>query len=119
MKKLFALILSGALALSLAGCGAVTVDGNTPSNPSNASNGGSSAGGGTGSVGLAISTMNNPFFVTLSEGAEAKAKELGVTLIVADAGDDSAKQTNDIEDLVSRGIKVLIGHLRRPRGQRR
>lgn len=108
MKKLFALILSGALALSLASCGAVTVDGNTPSNPSNASNGGSSAGGGTGSVGLAISTMNNPFFVTLSEGAEAKAKELGVTLIVADAGDDSAKQTNDIEDLVSRGIKVLI-----------
>ena len=108
MKKLFALILSGALALSLAGCGAVTVDGNTPSNPSNASNGGSPAGGGTGSVGLAISTMNNPFFVTLSEGAEAKAKELGVTLIVADAGDDSAKQTNDIEDLVSRGIKVLI-----------
>lgn len=108
MKKLFALLLSGALALSLASCGAVTVDGNNPSGPSNSSNDGSSAAGGTGSVGLAISTMNNPFFVTLSEGAEAKAKELGVTLIVADAGDDSAKQTNDIEDLVSRGIKVLI-----------
>lgn len=104
MKKLFALILSGALALSLASCGAVTTGDESVKQPS----GGSSAGDGTGSVGLAISTMNNPFFVTLSEGAEAKAKELGIELIVADAGDDSAKQTNDIEDLVSRGIKVLI-----------
>lgn len=28
-------------------------------------------------IGLVVSTQNNPFFVTLKEGAEAKAKELG------------------------------------------
>ncbi|MDO5702033.1 MAG: D-ribose ABC transporter substrate-binding protein [Lachnospiraceae bacterium] len=61
-----------------------------------------------GSIGLSISTLNNPFFVTLSEGAEAKAEELGVELIVVDAGDDSAKQASDIEDLISKGISVLI-----------
>ena len=32
-------------------------------------------------IGLVISTLNNPFFVTLKEGAEAK-QELGYELIV-------------------------------------
>jgi ribose transport system substrate-binding protein len=62
----------------------------------------------TGPIGLSISTLNNPFFVTLSEGASAKAEELGVELITVDAGDDSAKQANDIEDLISKKISVLI-----------
>ena len=59
-------------------------------------------------IGLSVSTLNNPFFVTLKEGAEAKAEEMGAELIVVDAGDDAAKQTSDIEDLVSKNISVLI-----------
>ena len=63
---------------------------------------------GNGSIGLSISTLNNPFFVTLAEGAEEAAKELGVSLSVVDAGDDVTKQVSDIEDLVSKGISVLV-----------
>ncbi|MBQ8144981.1 MAG: substrate-binding domain-containing protein [Butyricicoccus sp.] len=63
---------------------------------------------GNGSIGLAVSTQNNPFFVTLVEGAQAAADKLGVKLQVTDAGDDAAKQTTDIETLVSSGISVLI-----------
>ena len=63
---------------------------------------------GNGSIGLSVSTLNNPFFVTLVEGAEAAAKELGVSLSVVDAGDDVTKQVSDIEDLVSKGISVLV-----------
>ena len=59
-------------------------------------------------VGLSVSTQNNPFFVTLVDGARQKANELGIDLVVVDAGDDSAKQTNDIEDLISRNVKVVI-----------
>lgn len=106
MKKITALLLTAALALSMAGCNAVSIDGSSSSSSGNDS--ASSADTGTGSVGLSISTMNNPFFVTLAEGAEAKANELGVELISVDAGDDSAKQAGDIEDLISKGIKVLI-----------
>lgn len=106
MKKITAMLLTAALALSMAGCNAVSIDGSSPSSSGNDS--ASSADTGTGSVGLSISTMNNPFFVTLAEGAEAKANELGVELISVDAGDDSAKQAGDIEDLISKGIKVLI-----------
>ena len=63
---------------------------------------------GNGSIGLSVSTLNNPFFVTLVEGAEAAAKELGVSLSVVDAGDDVTKQVSDIEDLVNKGISVLV-----------
>jgi ribose transport system substrate-binding protein len=52
--------------------------------------------------------MNNPFFVTLSEGAEAEAKELGMEIVTVDAGDDTAKQASDIEDLISKNVSVLI-----------
>jgi ribose transport system substrate-binding protein len=69
--------------------------------------GGSSAGS-TQTVGFSVSTLNNPFFVTLSDGAKNAAKEKGIQLTVVDAGDDSAKQISDIEDLISKNIKVLI-----------
>lgn len=65
------------------------------------------AGGGQ-AVGFSVSTLNNPFFVTLSDGAKNAAKEKGIELTVVDAGDDSAKQISDIEDLISKNIKVLI-----------
>ena len=63
---------------------------------------------GNGTIGLSVSTQNNPFFVTLVEGAEAAAAKEGVEISVADAGDDVTKQVSDIEDLVAKGISVLI-----------
>lgn len=59
-------------------------------------------------VGLSISTLNNPFFVNLKKGAEKKAKELGMELIVVDAQNDAAKQTNDVEDLIQKGADVIV-----------
>lgn len=59
-------------------------------------------------VGLSVSTLNNPFFVSLSEGAKQKAKELNINLSVVNASDDTAKQTSDIEDLISKNVQVII-----------
>ena len=59
-------------------------------------------------VGFSVSTLNNPFFVTLVDGARAKAAELGVQLIVLDAGDDASRQASDMEDLISRRVRVII-----------
>lgn len=59
-------------------------------------------------VGLSISTLNNPFFVTLTDGAKAAANDNNIELIVVDAGDDVAKQTSGIEDLISRDVSVII-----------
>ena len=98
MKKVLALILCLALVMSLAGCVRIVIDGEESSTQVSAN----------GTIGLAVSTQNNPFFVSLVEGAEKQAATLGVKITVADAGDDAAKQTSDIEDLVASGISVLI-----------
>ena len=98
MKKILALLCSVVLALGCTGC-MITIDGE-----------GTAAASGTvnNSIGLSVSTQNNPFFVTLVESAEAAAQELGVKLTVVDAGDDVTKQASDIEDLVSKQVGVLI-----------
>jgi len=59
-------------------------------------------------VGLSVSTLDNPFFVTLRDGAQAMADELGLELLVTDARDSVSTQISDIEDLVIRGVDVLI-----------
>jgi ribose transport system substrate-binding protein len=109
-KKLIALLMAAAMTLALASCSAVSVDGEKKeAAPAEGSAPAATAeAAGDGSVGMSISTLNNPFFVTLSEGAKAKAEESGVNLITVDAGDDPAKQTSDIEDLISKNISVLI-----------
>ncbi len=64
-------------------------------------------------IGLSISTLNNPFFVSLKDGAEEEAKAQGATLQVADAQDDAAKQASDIEDMIQ---KESRSHLDQPNG---
>ncbi len=59
-------------------------------------------------IGLAISTQNNPFFVSLKQGAEEEAKKLGLKLVVVDANDDSSKQAAGVDDLLQQKVKVLL-----------
>lgn len=59
-------------------------------------------------LGLSLSTLNNPFFVTLKDGAEAAAKAAGVQLVVVDAQDDAAKEATNIEDLIQQGVSALL-----------
>lgn len=66
------------------------------------------AGASSKKIGLAVSTLNNPFFVTLKEGAEAKAKELGYELVVTDAQDDPAKQAGQVDDLIQKKVGVIL-----------
>lgn len=102
IKKIATILFAGILAITTAGCSAITIDGENGNNNSSGKNNG---GGG---IGFSVSTLNNPFFVSLSEGAKAKAKEKNAQLIVVDAGDDAAKQASDVEDLISKNISVLI-----------
>jgi ribose transport system substrate-binding protein len=59
-------------------------------------------------IGLVLSTLNNPFFVTLKEGAEAKAKELGFELIVLDSQNDPGKELANVEDLITKNVAVIL-----------
>jgi len=76
------------------------------------SNGDGNAAGDTGGqkikLGLSISTLNNPFFVSVKDGVMAEAKNHGIDVIVIDAQNDSAKQGNDVEDLLQQGVTALL-----------
>ena len=99
LKKLAALLLAMVMTFAMVGCGGAAIEGEGEADANYEGNG---------SIGLSVSTLSNPFFVTLADGAQKKADEAGVTLITVDAGDDAAKQVSDIEDLISKKISVLI-----------
>src|SRR2546430_16202429 len=58
-------------------------------------------------VGLSLSTVNNPFFVDLRDGAKAAAKKMNVNLVVVDAQNDSAREASQIEDLIQKKVAVI------------
>jgi ribose transport system substrate-binding protein len=60
------------------------------------------------SLGLVLSTLNNPFFVTLRDGAQQAADAAGTKLIIVDAQDDSAKMTAGIEDLITKKVSAIL-----------
>src|SRR5688572_25668755 len=59
-------------------------------------------------IGLSVSTLNNPFFVSLKDGVVNEAEALGMEVIIVDAQNDSAKQVNDVEDLIQQGVDALL-----------
>lgn len=59
-------------------------------------------------IGLSVSTLNNPFFVSLKDGVMKEAKAKGMHVTVVDAQNDSAKQVNDVQDLLQQGVDVLL-----------
>ena len=61
-------------------------------------------------VGLITKTNNNPFFVKMKEGADAKAKELGVELrsFAGKYDGDNEGQVAAVESLISAGAKGIL-----------
>ncbi len=59
-------------------------------------------------IGLSISTLSNPFFVTLLKNAEKAAVLHGFRLDALDARNDEAQQLADIEGLINKKISALI-----------
>lgn len=69
--------------------------------------GGGGEGGGP-RIGLSISTLNNPFFVTLRNGAQQAANKEGAKLIIADAQDDAATQQDDVQNFVTQQVDAIL-----------
>ena len=59
-------------------------------------------------IGIVLSTLNNPFFVTMKNGAEEESKKLGYELIVLDSQDDPVKERSNVEDLIQLGVVALL-----------
>ncbi|EGT0013959.1 ribose ABC transporter substrate-binding protein RbsB [Clostridium perfringens] len=59
-------------------------------------------------IGMVVSTLNNPFFVNMKDGAEKEAEKLGYDLVVLDSQNDPAKERANVEDLVQLGVIALL-----------
>ncbi|WKD58949.1 substrate-binding domain-containing protein [Corynebacterium caspium] len=94
IKKTIAAVAAATLAFSLAACNRDTATD-------------AASGSGT-SITLSISTLNNPFFIQLRNGAEEAAKEAGVKLDVLDAQDDASVQQNQIADAANGQTSALL-----------
>ncbi|MEV5251838.1 substrate-binding domain-containing protein [Streptomyces werraensis] len=59
-------------------------------------------------IGLSLSTLNNPFFVQIRDGAEEEAKKLGVDLTVTDAQNDASQQANQLQNFTSGSLDAVV-----------
>ena len=109
MKKILTSMLAMFALFWLAAC---TLENGSSSNSTAPASGASDAKPtavtGDKTIGLSISTLNNPFFVTLNDAAKAKANSLQAKLTVVDAQNDASKQAADVEDLIQQGVKLII-----------
>jgi len=59
-------------------------------------------------IALVGSTLNNPFFVSMKEGAQQEANKLGYNLVVLDSQNNPAKELANVQDLMVQASKLLL-----------
>jgi ribose transport system substrate-binding protein len=104
-RRTLTLALAGVLTLSLTACNRDSGGGDDDAAEGTT---GAAAGGGDQTLTLAVSTLNNPFFITLRDGAQAAADEAGVTLEVVDAQNDAATQQNQLANAATQGVDAVL-----------
>jgi ribose transport system substrate-binding protein len=59
-------------------------------------------------IGLSTPASDNPFWTTVRRGAEAKAKEMNVELLVKVADENQVKQLKDVEDFIQMKLDLIM-----------
>lgn len=89
-------IIGGLLAMTMvATMGAVTVAAEEKDNESI-------------TIGFSAKDNSDTFLKDIADAAEARAEELGVKLLMNDAGGDINKQISDCETMIAQGVDVLV-----------
>lgn len=119
-KSLFAVVLAGALAVSmLAGCGSsasssTSTDAAEGSTTADAGSSSTSSGtrdprsGDTYTLGASITNISNPFYVQINTRLGEICEEKGWEYVSMDGNGDANKQITDCEDLVTQGADMIL-----------
>jgi len=59
-------------------------------------------------IGVSFQEMDNPYFVLMKQSVEEMAGTIGAKAYFADARHDVTKQTSDIEDMIQKGVNILL-----------
>jgi ABC-type sugar transport system substrate-binding protein len=57
---------------------------------------------------MSLSTLHNPFFVEVRDGAQTEASKLGVKLTVQDSQNDASMQANHVQNFITAQDKAMI-----------
>lgn len=106
-KRLLAVLLVVTMlgtVFALGGCGSQTTEDDADAGTEE------DAGGEDGeyTIGFAVSTLSNPFFVTMADAAKEEADKLGISLETLDAEDSSETQQQQIEDFIMKEVDLII-----------
>jgi len=102
------------VAVGTIAAGLLTACGSAPTtNSAGTNNAGANATGGTATassytIGFAVSTTNNPFFVAMENGVKQEAQKLGIKVIVDDGNNDPSTQLNQVQDLIQQKVNAII-----------
>lgn len=108
-KKLVAVLVAGAMsAVALTGCGGSSDSSSSDSASTEAKEDGAESDGKTIKIGFSSKTNSDTFVKAIADAAEEKGKELGVEVIMADAGGDVNKQISDCETLIAQQVDALV-----------
>jgi len=99
MKRTWYAALLVPVVLTLAACSVSTTPGGPGAAPED---------DGTITLGFSQATQQSPFYVELGEGVKQAAEADGAELVYVDANGDVTKQNNDIEDLITKNVDVLL-----------
>ncbi|WP_441959339.1 substrate-binding domain-containing protein [Mycolicibacterium houstonense] len=106
-KALSGIALGAAMAVASTGC---SVPGD------NAAGGANTVVDGPVKIGFSQATQQSPFYVGLTDAARGQAESQGHEFFYADANGDVTKQNNDVQDLITRGVNVLVINPVDPKG---
>lgn len=105
-KALSGIALGAAMALAFTGC---SVPGDNAAQTTTVTDGPLK-------IGFSQATQQSPFYVALTDAAKAEAQAQGDEFFYADANGDVTKQNNDVQDLITRGVNVLVINPVDPKG---
>lgn len=106
-KTVSGIALGAAMTLAFCGC---SVPGDNASQSTN------TVVDGPVKIGFSQATQQSPFYVALTDAAKAQAQAQGDEFLYADANGDVTKQNNDVQDLITRGVNVLVINPVDPKG---
>lgn len=110
LKQISAMVITVAMLVATAGCGskAPTEGSSAPNASDPAAAEESSSEGGDLTIGFSNCSQDTPFFANMTPIIQEYAQGLGVKVVALNADNDISKQNQDIQDLVSQGIDILI-----------
>ena len=112
MKKFLALVLAGAMALSLAACGNSSSGSSAASAAASAASSAAASAGESvpagGTIGVCIYKFDDAFMTTYRNALQSILEGKGYKVSIVDGNNDQAKQNEQINTFITQGVDALI-----------